>query len=45
MSAFSPMLAIPTATMLIFQIIFLVGYLKMADWVRRYFGEKVESAA
>ncbi len=35
--AFSPMVAIPAATLPIFQIILLVFYLKMADWVRRYF--------
>ena len=35
--AFSPMVAIPAATLPIFQIILLVLYLKMADRVRRYF--------
>lgn len=35
--AFSPMVAIPAATLPIFQIILLVFYLKMADRVRRYF--------
>jgi ACR3 family arsenite efflux pump ArsB len=35
--AFSPLAAIPAATMPIFQILFLVSYLKMANWVRGYF--------
>jgi len=38
--AFSPLVAIPAATMPIFQILFLVVYLKMADWLRGYFGER-----
>lgn len=37
-AAFSPLVAIPAATLPIFQIIFLVGYLKLESWVRRYFG-------
>ncbi|MFN3929493.1 MAG: arsenic resistance protein, partial [Thermoflexus sp.] len=39
-TAFSPLVAIPAATMPIFQILFLVFYLKMAGWLRGYFGEK-----
>ena len=35
--AFSPLVAVPAATMPIFQILLLVGYLKAAGWVRRYF--------
>jgi hypothetical protein len=35
--AFSPMVAIPAATVPIFQIILLVAYLKMAPMIRRYF--------
>jgi len=35
--AFSPMVAIPAATLPIFQIILLVFYLKLAERVRRYF--------
>jgi ACR3 family arsenite transporter len=35
--AFSPLVAVPAATMPIFQIILLVGYLKAAGRVRRYF--------
>ena len=35
--AFSPLVAIPAATMPIFQILFLVVYLKLAEPVRRYF--------
>jgi ACR3 family arsenite efflux pump ArsB len=38
--AFSPLVAIPAATMPIFQILFLVVYLKMADWLRGYFSER-----
>jgi arsenite transporter len=38
--AFSPMVAIPAATMPIFQILFLVVYLKLAVWLRGYFGER-----
>lgn len=37
--AFSPLVAIPAATMPIFQILFLVVYLKLADWIRSYFGK------
>ncbi len=35
--AFSPMVAIPAATMPIFQVILLVVYLRMAGWVRALF--------
>ena len=35
--AFSPLVAVPAATMPIFQVLLLVGYLKAANWVRRYF--------
>ena len=35
--AFSPLVAVPAATMPIFQIILLVGYLKAAGWVCRYY--------
>lgn len=38
-TSFSPLVAIPAATMPIFQILFLVAYLKVAGWVRGYFGE------
>jgi ACR3 family arsenite efflux pump ArsB len=34
---FSPMVAIPAATMPVFQILFLVLYLRMATWLRAYF--------
>lgn len=37
-AAFSPLVAVPAATLPIFQIIFLVGYLKMEGRIRRYFG-------
>ena len=36
-AAFSPMVAIPAATLPIFQIVFLAGYLKMGGWLRRYY--------
>ena len=35
--AFSPLVAVPAATMPIFQVLLLVGYLKAANRVRRYF--------
>ena len=35
--AFSPLVAVPAATMPIFQVLLLVGYLKAAARVRRYF--------
>jgi ACR3 family arsenite efflux pump ArsB len=35
--AFSAMVAVPAATMPIFQIMLLVVYLKLAPWVRRWF--------
>lgn len=37
-AAFSPLVAVPAAMMPIFQIVFLVGYLKLEEWVRQYFG-------
>ncbi|MDR7519995.1 MAG: hypothetical protein QN123_10570 [Armatimonadota bacterium] len=45
-TAFSPLVAIPAATMPIFQILFLVLYLRMADWLRGYFsGPRAETLA
>jgi len=38
-AAFSPLVAIPAAVLPIFQIIFLVGYVKIEDRIRAYFGE------
>jgi len=29
--------AIPAATLPLFQVVFLIGYLRLADWLRRYF--------
>ena len=43
--AFSPLVAIPAATMPIFQILLLVLYLKAAGWVRGYFGEREARSA
>ena len=39
--AFSPLVAIPAATMPIFQILLMVLYLKMAGWLRGYFARPV----
>lgn len=36
-AAFSPMVAIPAATLPIFQIVFLAGYLRLEGWLRRYY--------
>jgi len=36
-TAFSPLVAVPAATLPIFQIIFLILYLKMEDTIRKYF--------
>ena len=36
-TAFSPLVAVPAATMPIFQIILMIGYLKAAPWLRDYF--------
>ena len=44
--AFSPLVAIPAAIMPIFQILFLVFYVKMANWVRGYFeGRRAKSVS
>ena len=44
-AAFSPLVAVPAATLPIFQIIFLIGYLKMEDWVRGYLSTPVATSA
>ncbi len=44
-AAFSPLVAIPAATLPIFQIVFLIGYLKLEPWVRRYFGAVTKEEA
>ncbi len=36
-TAFSPLVAVPAATMPIFQILLLVFYLKAAEWIRGFF--------
>lgn len=36
-TAFSPLVAVPAATMPIFQVILMIGYLKLAPRLRRYF--------
>jgi ACR3 family arsenite efflux pump ArsB len=43
--AFSPMVAIPAATMPIFQVMLLVLYLRAAGWLRGYFGRPRRSPA
>jgi ACR3 family arsenite efflux pump ArsB len=42
-SAFSPMVAIPAATMPIFQILFLVLYLRSAERIRAWFASRTPS--
>ena len=39
-TAFSPLVAVPAATLPIFQIVFLILYLKMENTIRRYFGSE-----
>lgn len=38
-TAFSPLVAVPAATLPLFQVVFLIGYLRLANWLQRYFGE------
>ena len=40
MLAFNPMVAIPAATLPLFQIIFLILYLHFSEKIKNYFGEK-----
>jgi ACR3 family arsenite efflux pump ArsB len=42
-TAFSPLVAVPAATMPIFQILLLVFYLKAAERIRAYFGGEPSS--
>lgn len=44
-TAFSPLVAVPAAVMPVFQIFFMVGYLKMADRWRAYFANVAPSEA
>lgn len=44
-AAFSPLVAVPAATLPIFQIIFMVGYLRLAPRVRGWFRPKGSGAA
>jgi len=44
-TAFSPLVAVPAATLPIFQIIFMVAYLKMADRVREWFRPRAAGLA
>jgi len=39
-TAFSPLVAVPAATMPIFQVLLLIGYLRIADRIRAYFTPK-----
>ncbi|HKI56722.1 MAG TPA: bile acid:sodium symporter [Trueperaceae bacterium] len=43
--AFSPLVAIPAATLPLFQIVFLVGYVNLAPRVRAYFGRRASGSA
>jgi len=43
-TAFSPLVAVPAATLPIFQIIFLILYLKMENTIRKYFGSEKKEA-
>jgi ACR3 family arsenite transporter len=43
-TAFSPLVAVPAATMPIFQVILLIGYLKLADRIRARFARAHHSA-
>jgi len=36
-TAFSPLVAVPAATMPIFQMVFMIGYLKLADRIAAYY--------
>jgi len=38
-TAFSPLVAVTAATLPLFQVVFLIGYLRLADWLRRYFSD------
>jgi len=44
-AAFSPLVAVPAATLPIFQIIFMVVYLRLAERVREWFRPRVVGAA
>lgn len=43
--AFEPLVAIPAATLPLFQIVFLVGYVNLAPRVRAYFGRRASRSA
>jgi ACR3 family arsenite transporter len=38
-TAFGPLVAVPAATLPLFQVVFLIGYLRLADRLRRYFDD------
>ena len=40
MMAFTPLVALPAATLPLFQIIFMLGYLNLAERIERYFSSK-----
>jgi ACR3 family arsenite transporter len=44
-TAFSPLVAVPAATMPIFQVILMIGYLKMAPRLRTYFTRHTPAVA
>ncbi|MFN4129718.1 MAG: arsenic resistance protein [Paracoccaceae bacterium] len=36
-AGFSPLVAVPAATLPLFQVVFLIGYVRLAGWIRRYY--------
>jgi ACR3 family arsenite efflux pump ArsB len=44
-AGFSPLVAVPAATLPLFQAVLLVAYVQMAGWLRRYYGETATPAA
>lgn len=37
-TGFSPLVAVPAATLPLFQVVFLIGYVRLAERIRRYYG-------
>lgn len=44
-TGFSPLVAVPAATLPLFQAVLLVGYVQMAAVIRRYYGARPEAAS
>lgn len=36
-AGFSPLVAVPAATLPLFQVVFLIGYVRLAGWIQRYY--------